>query len=273
MSYKSIMVHLELDRPDDSRIRIAANLAARFSGCLIGIAAADPTPPAYGGGSVAGALIAQERAKTLGQLTEAEKRFRAAVSGFSGQVEWRQAFAKPNAFIVDQARAADLVITGLSHGEEWIDPFHVLDPSALVMEAGRPVLVVPSLVDGLQAKRVLVAWKDAPEARRAVSAALPLLRAADCVVVVQILEGQEKSAAQHACQDVAKWLTRHGAAAVVRVVDGSDAALVLQELASDEAADLLVSGAYGHSRVREWVFGGVTRKLLTSSSLSCLLAH
>ncbi len=141
------------------------------------------------------------------------------------------------------------------------------------MAAGRPILVVPSRVDGLQAKCVLVAWKDTPQARRAVSAALPLLRAADCVVVAQILERQEKSEAQHACEDVAKWLTRHGATAVVRVIDGRDATLTLNEMAADETADLIVAGAYGHSRLREWAFGGVTQQLLTSSALCCLLAH
>ena len=278
MSYSSLMVHLDLEPSNDARLRIAGDLATRFDAHVIGIAAGDLNPPAYGrsygGGSFEAALITEERATIEKQLAEVERRFRATMGGYGHDMEWRQAFEKPNPFVARQARAADLIITGLGCYGNLLDPFRALDPSTLVIEAGRPILIVPPEVESFQGRRILLGWKDTREARRAIWDALPLLQAAEYVVVSEILESDDLAAAHSCVDDVAEWLDRHEVIAMARAVKANgETAELLQDLASEELADLLVTGAYGHSRLGEWIWGGVSQKLLASSQLCCFLAH
>jgi nucleotide-binding universal stress UspA family protein len=143
----------------------------------------------------------------------------------------------------------------------------------LVMRIGRPMLVVPPEAEYLKLGNVVVAWKDTPEARRAVADALPLLHRAKDVTVVEVIEENgNRAAAQTRVGDVAAWLGRHAITAAGRVVNSTDE---MQELDTlwQSACDLMVAGAYGHSRFREWVFGGVTRNLLTRSRHCSLLSH
>jgi nucleotide-binding universal stress UspA family protein len=274
VSYASLMVHQDIDGANDCRLQIAAELARRFDARLIGIAAADPNPPAYGGGGFAAGLIKQRRAQIETGLKQAAERFHAAATGNAKEAEWRQAFAKPTAYVAAEARAADLVITGPARGSVYLDPFDVLDPAELVMRAGRPILVVPAEAETLNSKHVLVAWKDTREARRAVADALPLLQAAADVTVVEISEGDERASAGRHVADVAAWLKRHGVSASAHAVTaGEPPFAALQRLLSQNAADLIVAGAYGHSRLQEWILGGLTRDLLTNARCCCLLAH
>jgi nucleotide-binding universal stress UspA family protein len=136
---------------------------------------------------------------------------------------------------------------------------------------------VPDRVNWLDLRSVLVAWKDTPEARRAVADALPLLRKARDVAIVEIPEqGDDRSAATAGVADVAAWLARHGVAATARVpeaVGNKTAAMQLERVAGDVGAGLIVAGAYGHSRFRELILGGVTEYLVTQSARSVLLSH
>jgi nucleotide-binding universal stress UspA family protein len=273
MSYRSLMVHVELDPSNDSRLTVAGMLAASFDASLIGIAAADPNPPAYGGSGLAAGLVVQEKERIHAQMAQAEKRFRAATAGNAPRIEWRQGFDKPNIFLARESRAADVVIIGPNRAGAVRDPFHVLDADILIMHAGRPILLVPSETETLSVKTVVVGWKDTREARRAIWDALPLLGRAEYVVVAEVSEQGDAPAVRTRTDDVAKWLTSHGVAAIGRAVKGDDAAKLLPELASEESADLIVSGAYGHSRMQEWIWGGVTRSLLTTARCCCLLAH
>jgi nucleotide-binding universal stress UspA family protein len=274
MSYASLMVHLDLEPSNDARLRIAGDLARRFGSHVIGIAAGDPNPPAYAKGTFAGALIAQQRAVIESRLIAAEGRFRAAMGDGAGHAEWRQALEKPNPYVAAQAQAADLVITGHGHDLDVLDPFRILDPSLLVIEAGRPILIVPPEVENCLAKKVVIGWKNTREARRAIWDALPLLQAAEYVVVCEILEHEAPAPEDHRLDDVVCWLGRHEVTAAARLLrPGGDPADILQQVAAYEFADLIVTGGYGHSRLGEWIWGGVTNKLLKSSQLCCLMAH
>lgn len=119
-------------------------------------------------------------------------------------------------------------------------------------------------------------WKDTREARRAVYDALPFLHEAKRVTIVEISEKDQMGAARHQVDDVVSYLARHRIRAEARIeaqLPGSTVADQITGLAVDEGADLLVTGAYGHSRLNEWVFGGMTHDLLTSSPICCLMSH
>jgi len=119
-------------------------------------------------------------------------------------------------------------------------------------------------------------WKDRREARRAIQDALPFLHEARRVTIVEISGKDRMEAARHCADDVVCYLVRHRIKAEARVeapLPGSTGADQLIGLALDEGADLLVTGAYGHSRLNEWIFGGMTRDLLASSPICCLMSH
>ena len=274
MPYTSVMVHQGLDGTNDARLPIAVELAHRFDSKLIGIAACEVNPPAYGSGAFASAIINELRPQTEKRLQEAADRFRAGAEGNVRQLEWRQAFAKPTDYVAQQARAADLIVTGTARNAGYIDPFTELDPGDFIMQAGRPVLIVPPEVEALKAKHILVAWKDTREARRAVLDALPLLQAAADVTVIEVASRAEIKSAAGRGEDVALWLKGHGVCAGANAIVTSEEPFdALDALLLQNAADLLVAGAYGHSRVQEWIFGGMTRDLLTKARCCCLFAN
>jgi nucleotide-binding universal stress UspA family protein len=276
MTYSTLMVQLELEHPNDARLRIAGDLAEQFGAKLVGIAACEQsTPPYYADGPFAQGLLERDRAELRKRMAETEERFRAAAKGRAQVVEWRSALAHPTSYVAQQARIADLIITGTNRDGWALDPARRLDPSALVMEVGRPVFLVPPEVEWLKLSTVLVAWKDTREARRAVWDALPLLLRAQEVTIAEVVEGEESpDAARNRVNDVAGWLARHGVVADVMVpeaTENTDERLDL--IASDIGADLVVAGAYGHTRLGEWMFGGVTRDLVSRSTRCSVLAH
>lgn len=274
MTFSTLMVHLDLEPSNDARLQIAGELAEQFDAKLIGIAAANPQPAFYANGKFAQGLVEEERRKIKTKLTEAEERFRRAASKRARHVEWRCAMENPTPYVACQARAADLIITGTSRDAIFVDPLHRLDPSDLVMTVGRPIFFVPPEVEFLNLKTVLVAWKDTREARRAVVDALPLLHRAHEVNVLEVIDGNsDQSQARHRVDDVAAWLGRHNITAFGQVMHASNEAEQIDTIWKT-AADTVVAGAYGHSRFREWVLGGVTRNLLTRSHRRCaFLAH
>ena len=139
---------------------------------------------------------------------------------------------------------------------------------------GRPVLVVPSAGAPLNLDRAVVAWKESRQARRAVVDALPLLRQASHVAVATIAAAEVVATARSCVADVIGWLKQHGIKAVPVVArpNGDDAAQ-LQGIARDHDAGVIVAGAFGHSRLRDWALGGVTRHLLLRGQGCALLSH
>jgi nucleotide-binding universal stress UspA family protein len=270
----SVMVYVDFDDHSDHRIRIAAELASRFGAVLIGVAGALPGREA--GGWFAGELEPDQPRldRILGELDRLGERFRAVAHRTVGNMEWRGSFHFPREVLVAEARAADLVVIGSHPVEE--DIYHAFDPGMVLLGAGRPVLVVP---DGLgevaPGERVLVAWKDTREARHAVQSALPYLKTAKHITLVEIAEDiAEPSAKQH-LDDVERYLLRHGVAVDIKSVlhpRGAVADQLLDE-AKKHSADLIVAGAYGHTRLGEWVFGGATRGLLLNSTVCCLFCN
>jgi nucleotide-binding universal stress UspA family protein len=275
MCYASLMVHLDLDQHNNARLKIAGDLATRFDARLIGIAARAEVVPLYFTEGLPVAYVAEQNITDIEtRLHAAEQEFRSAMTGRIKRIEWRSAIAQPFSFIAESCRAADLVIVGRPASDMPPDPDLDLAPADLIMNAGRPVLMVPPEVDSLVAEQILVAWKDTREARRAVSAALPLLRACRRAIVVAIDEDDDRAAAEKSVDDVIAWLGCHGVNASGRVVASpAEVASRINSLAAEESADLVVSGAYGHGKIREWVFGSVTKEFLKQTDRCYFLAH
>jgi nucleotide-binding universal stress UspA family protein len=275
MNYKTVMVGLALDQPNNACLRVAGDIAERFGARIIGVAASDLRPPMYfAEGAVAQKLLDEEAMAVERRLSELETEFRAAVERRASAVEWRSARAIPVPFVLQQARAADILVIG-ARPETLVDPCAAPDPSDLLMQLGRPLVVVPPTVEWLDLRSVLIAWKDVREARRAVLDALPILAAAKEVTIAEIPEqdGRRADALAHVA-DVAAWLNGHGIAANTVVPDKTGGVIgQIEDIAAHVGAGIVVAGAYGHSRFREWVLSGVTRHLVTDSRRCAFLSR
>lgn len=273
MAYAALMVYVDVDRYPDRRIRLCVDLAERFHAALIGVAGWAPRPAFVAEGVVIeGTLTEREIEEMMARLDETGRKFRDAARPIK-DVGWRAGLDFPIDIVLREARAADLLVVGRAHTP--VDLYGSLDPSSLVLRAGVPVLFVPGDWDALQARRIVVAWKDTRECRRAVRDALPFLQEAEEVMVVEVCEQGTEEEAEKRLEDVTKYLVRH------RVIVGAKAylhtkgtvAAKLLGFARDEKADLLVAGGYGHSRLGEWIFGGATREFFEQSQICCLLSH
>ena len=277
MPYKTLMVHLELNGDNAGLLQIAGSLAERFKAGVIGIAACQPIQTVYGENLAAGEIMAQDRTAIAEELAAAETEFRSALAGRATSLEWRSAITYlPLAeYIAEQARAADLIITGKDIGGAVFDYTRRVNIGALAMRAGRPILVVPQGISALPLMHVFAGWKETRETRRALADALPLLHLAKNATIlgVALHEGQLPRIEDEA-RDVAAWLDRHQITATPAAVaaEGSEAETLHAQLRAGKC-DLLIAGAYGHTRLSEWVFGGVTEDFLLDPDFCVLLSH
>jgi nucleotide-binding universal stress UspA family protein len=264
----ALMVHVDMDHDSEQTVELAIALAERFQAALIGVAGC-ALWPAFMTGDVRLTNANQyDFQKVMARFEQRGKQF-CARGRHLKQTEWRSMLESPGELLLREARAADLLIIGRrrSTGD--------YDPGAILLRAGRPVLLVPDTAHPLALRRVVVAWKDTRECRRAVRDALPLLQEAKEVLLVAIGEHESQSQGKKTLADVGAYLMRHRvivAAEMWRQPRGPVAAELFQ-VVEEEKADLIVAGGYGHSRLGEWIFGGVTRELLAASPVCCMLAH
>jgi nucleotide-binding universal stress UspA family protein len=274
MSYATLMVHVDTEGELSGRVHVASDLADRFRAHLIGVT---------GWGQMA--LFQPEETLTqsapqqpllqnmMRSLDLKGQEFLAAVESNGRRAEWRSALDIPTEVVAREARAADLVIIGNARTSN--NPFLALDPGSLLLKVGRPVLVVPNRVNSLVPRRVAIAWKDVREGRRAVQDALPFLRQAESVMIIEATEGDEITQPLHRVRDVAAYLSRHRVGVITERVrpDEVDVTETLLRFIHDENIHLIVAGAYGHSRLGELAFGGATRGLLAESPICYLFSH
>ncbi len=274
MTFAAIMVAVDFGESTNERIGVAVELASQFNSSLIGVAgwplckenaatSSEATLP-FGGH--------WDQDSVLIQLQRLGDKFRASASAAPHGLEWRASTGFPREVIANEARAADLIVIG--QDELPGDVGRTYDPGTIILTAGRPVLVVPRAIHSLTAERVLIAWKDTREARRAIRDALPFLKKATSVSIA--LANPEKATGVDAqVADVVGYLARHDVKVdrqIATVAEEEEGDILLQ-LAEDNRTDLLVAGAYGHSRLSEWIFGGVTRHLLCNSTVPCLFSN
>jgi nucleotide-binding universal stress UspA family protein len=270
-SLKDLVVHVDGASEAQERVDVACRLARSHDAHL----AAVHVTPVYRvpvGIPPLPALpeMLEQFRRSMSELAagvQAMVQHRSQIAGVT--IEWRTREGEAADIVKVHARYADLAIVGQPLGGE-IDSL----AAAVCLGAGRPVLVVPRYGTFVTiGERVLVAWDAGREACRAVNDALPLLRMAKQVVVMSVNAGESPGLAPG--DDIALHLARHGisvATSSERATD-IDVANLLLSRAADLSADPIVMGAYGHSRLRELVLGGVTRRILEEMTLPVLMSH
>ncbi|WP_454887500.1 universal stress protein [Sphingomonas oryzagri] len=265
MTYATLMIPMGLGKPNQDVLKVSADLAERFGASVIGVAACEGFQLAYGGPYVTADAADIIREQTERLTREAEAEFRTVLASRVTHLEWRAAetYGPVSEYLAAQARGADLIVAAAGKGAD-----------DLVMQAGRPALLVPPGASHAPLDRALVAWKDTREARRAVMDAVPLLQSARHVLVVEIAAADQLPQASEHLSDIAGWLRRHGIEVETKALQtrGSDAES-LAKAATEYGAEVIVAGAYGHSRFREWILGGVTSDLLLDTHRFSLLSR
>ena len=275
MTYKTLLVHLDDSRASDARVDFALDLARRFDAHLIGlyVVCQDLFRP----------LVKRDESLNLGthekeaaeRMERAHAHFVEAAQRAGCAFEWRAPLGPALDAAVLHARHADLLVLGQHDPDDQASYIARDFIEDLLMSAGRPAIVLPH--SGRIAsfgENVLVAWDGSQDAARALADALPILKRARFVTVATV----EKHPASDtpAGFDVAGYLERHGVRAGFTSIPragGIGTGATLLNHSSDIHADLLVAGAYGHTRTRERVLGGVTRTLLETMTVPVLMSH
>ncbi|MBN9008647.1 MAG: universal stress protein [Rhizobiales bacterium] len=280
MTYVSILVNVDVDAPVAPIAKLAVDLGRRFNARrLLGFCAADAAIPLVITPET-GALLAdawqQLRNDLFHQFARLREEFDDAVGG-SIAADWIQALDHPTRSLGEAAHMADLIVMRSPQDAATDNLFRSADPGAVVLQAGRPVLITPNTCERISAKKVVIAWKNTREARRAVMDAVPMLHAAAEVTVVAVDDEPDdwlRAGMRNVdtAQNVASFLLHHGVRVATEVLTSRDETDALLRFLASFEADLVVSGAYGHSRVREWAFGGMTRSLLDQTGISRLMA-
>ena len=277
MPFKDLLVYVDATKASEARVALAAAIAKRHAAHLTGVHATSLLDAARAAGYAAfeQAYRALEKAAEE-RAVAAQAMFEAALvrEGIAGA--WRIARVAAMQEAIVHARYADLAIVGQIAPDNET-PGSPLSPADVLLDSGRPALVVPYVGRFADVgQRVLVAWNASREAARAVHDALPLLAGAKQVTVLAI--NPERGLGAHGdvpAADIALHLARHGLKAEAAHTVAKDIAEgeALLSYAADLGADLIVAGAYGHSRAREMVFGGVTRTLIREMTAPTLLSH
>lgn len=279
MAFKTILTVAGPEAPWQGDLKLAASLCEQTEAHLSVLVAAMAAPPAIGEYAIVmsdGWL--QERQADLKRLEDRKAEISAfvAASAVSGDVvSGYPELASADEMIGQRARYADLTLAGPELLQTETLREKVIEGA--LFQSGKPLLLLPqSARPTLQPKRVLVAWDTRIEATRAVREALELLAAADEVrlVIVDPVEG-EHSHGEEPGADAATFLARHGVKVTVDRLPSENRSVadVLRRHAVDTDAGMLVMGAYGHSRLRERIFGGVTRSMLEDPPLPVFLAR
>ncbi|HVE49706.1 MAG TPA: universal stress protein [Casimicrobiaceae bacterium] len=278
MPYRSILVHLDDPARSSARLVIALRLVKAFDAQLVGVFA-QPSYEIYpfAAEMVPADFVQQSIEQRAQTKSEVEKQFREAVSA-SGQSrsEFRAPPGEPYRAAAMHARLCDLAIVGQPQRDAYDRAFASELVHSLVMDSGRPVLVVPQTPVTTLGERVLIAWKNTREAARAVSDALPFLTKARSVRAVSIApESDETGEDRIADRKLADYLSLHGVNVECKRIAGADADAgeLLLSSATETNADLIVMGGYSRRRIRELIWGGVTRMMLRSTGVPVFMAH
>jgi nucleotide-binding universal stress UspA family protein len=280
MTYRTILVHIAADAAGQARADAALALAARLGSRVVGLATVGQPAPVLVEGSAAAAGVWAEEAASYREAAErAAAAFRDAAARRGVDAEARVAGGfeeNAGSALALNARYADLTVLGGRDGAASRTLADALIDGAL-FESGRPALVLPAgLIPASLGARPLLAWDGGPQAARAARDALPFLAGAEQVrvCVARTYFGMGRHGDEPGA-DVGRWLAAHGCKVAIEVVEPGreGVAAALAEAARRDGCDLIVMGGFGHSRLRESIFGGVTTEMVERPPLPLLLAH
>ncbi|MDB5393461.1 MAG: uspA [Rhodospirillales bacterium] len=277
MTFKHVLVHVEPGPASEARLKYAIALARNFGSTLTGLTVTLPATeiPAAMAGDAQLFNAAVEAAKESAIF--AKRQFEKMIAECGLSTDWRNGEGNPVQVVSAEAGRADLLILGGQIRRDLDGGMYRLAPDDVLMTCGRPTIVLPEkIVSDFEAKRVLLAWKNTPEAARAAHDSLPILIQAEEVVLIEIVSTDAWNGHYTiSIEDMADHIRAHGAKVAIARLQGkgSDAGDLLLNFASKNRSDFVVAGAYGHSRVREWALGGVTASLLQRAHIPCLFSH
>jgi nucleotide-binding universal stress UspA family protein len=279
MGYRSLLVHQDDSDQSERRLCIGARLARAFGGELAGaylVPTREMTP--FTSAMLPDTVVEQRLRDSGSAQARAEGAFRAVVEREQLMASgWTAPAGKPIEQAILHARYSDIAIVGQPLPEDAHAAFGSDLVHAMLMSAGRPVLIVPHFGEfPTIGQTVLIAWKETRESARAVGDALPFLKRARNVIVMSILApGEEAARGTQADIGIGEFLARHDIDCKVRheVAEDIDVGNLLLSRAADLSADLIVMGAYSRTRLSEIVLGGVTRLMLQSMTVPVLMSH
>jgi nucleotide-binding universal stress UspA family protein len=274
MSLRTILLHaMPGDSQNDKRADAAIALSAQHGAHLTAVYTVPPIAiPTYAAVPLPPEIFDQYYADAEQRGAAVEKALMDKASAAGVSAEWHVVRGYPREVLSSHARYCDIVVAGQpdSSQEEFGGTEGLLGD--LAIGAGRPILAIPhaSAVKNF-GKRILLSWNDSREAARAAHDALPLLQAADLVTVLVVNTEDDLASAE----EISAHLARHGVKVeakteTVRNLDIGDAVL---NAVADLSCDMIVMGAYGHSRLREFAFGGVTRHIIEHMTVPTLLSY
>jgi nucleotide-binding universal stress UspA family protein len=265
MEIRNILVSLDPRDPATAVLGSAVELAERFGARVSAAAAAQPLVETFGA-ELGTAAALQSYQRQRGEIDEGlgllQEKFQSTVPG-NMRGTFHSLVQQPTGFLVDESIAADLVLLPTRISPERSN---AVDAGEVIVSAGRPVLLVPEGTRSINTSNVVIAWTDRREARRAVADALPFLKTAKDVYVVSVEQGDYPDE-HESFKAILAWLDRHGIKATGDIVPPQDTVgRTIEAAAGERKAEFIVAGGYGHTRFREWLFGGVTRDLVESLS-------
>ncbi len=274
MPLKDILVYVDDSAQAASTVAAACSLAVRHDAHLSGLAVNRPPEiPGFAGVEIPASALEVLKQQRQEESDRARKIFDDAVkaAGLTDKSGWSVTSGRPLESLSLRSRYADLTVISQSRSEVAGGGEDLVDD--LIMASGRPILVIPYIGAPPEIGRnILIAWNASREAARAVSDAMPILESADNIEVFAV---EPHGIGDIPGADIAKHLARHGLKAGASKTTGLDIDVgdVLLNQVADNGADLVVMGAYGHSRMRELVLGGATRHLLEHMTVPVLLSH
>jgi nucleotide-binding universal stress UspA family protein len=274
---KDIVVNLTGGAPQEFAADYAISLARLFKAHIAGVGFIyEPVIPGSVMGGIPTDLIEAQREENTKTAKQATSRFEAAAgrAGLSAEVRILDASVAGAADLFGRiARRFDLAVVGQARPREGASEELLIEGA--LFESGRPVVVVPYVqTRAVTLERVLVCWDGSRPATRAIADALPFLRRAKAIDIVAV-SGERGKGSELVGTNMARHLARHGLTVELKRVPAGnvDVPSAIRSHAAETGADFMVMGGYGHSRLREFILGGVTRTILTSSTIPVLMSH
>lgn len=270
-----LLVHVEPGAVAEQRLRYAVSMAQSRDMKLIGLAVRLSASAAVSttlGDIAATAALCEASGECC---VTAKELFDRVTQGSGIALEWCEGSGSPVQVIAAEAARADFVVIGRNDRIDNDSGVYQIAPAELIMASGTPAVVVSAdAPTSFAARRILLAWKSSPQAARAARDALSVMKSAETVVLTEAVAESEDGKYGISAEAMASYLGSHGVNVSIRRLQATDdAGYQLIEAAADNECDLIVAGAYGHSRLREWVLGGVTRSLLVTPTVPCILSH